>query len=213
MADVSHVVTALQEALSGLTTADDAAAQARQRAQQIRARAAQSGFLGVAAGMSAVIQRLMRIHEIHGGAAVPTSGLVESAQRVPVGSDPEAVASALASVMRETVTATSTMNMLAAEVESAKSDVEATLRGGKPGRLLAALDEIARAHRSVISALRNAHRRAEETVAAVRQTGHFHLGAAVTLGRCPLWSEPARQRRSLQESVMRSVSVAIQPAT
>ena len=101
MADVSKIVAALQQTLEGLGKAQNAAAQAAARAQQVQTKAARTGFRAIAAGMGTVIQRLKRVQEMQNGAATSTKATAEVVQGVTADTNPEEVASTLTPAMQQ----------------------------------------------------------------------------------------------------------------
>jgi hypothetical protein len=68
---------------------------------------------------------------------------------------------------------TTSMTPIVTEVDAAKTDATAALKGGKPGPMLAMLDQIKQALAQVMSGLTDAKQRTEETIAQARQTGNF----------------------------------------
>jgi len=173
MADVSKIVAALQQTLEGLGKAQTAAAQAAARAQQVQTQAARTGFRGIAAGMGTVIQRLKRIQEMQNGAATSTKASAEVVQGVTADTNPEEVVSTLMPAVQQFDATTTSMTPIVTEVDAAKTEATAALRGGKPGPMLAMLDQIKQALAQVISGLTDAKQRTDETIAQARQTGNF----------------------------------------
>jgi len=173
MADVSKIVAALQQTLEGLGKAQNATGQAAARAQQVQQQAARSGFRGIAAGMGTVIERLKRIQEMQHGATTSTKATAETVQGVTADTNPDEVVSTLTPAAQQldgTVTSTAA---IITEVDAAKTDATAALKGGKPGPMIAMLDQIKQAQAQATSALADAKQRTEETVAQARQTGSF----------------------------------------
>ena len=121
MADVSKIVAALQQTLEGLGKAQNAAAQAAARAQQMQTQAARTGFRGIAAGMGTVIQRLKRIQEMQNGAATSTKASAEVVQGVTADTNPEEVVSTLMPAVQQFDATTTSMTPIVTEVDAAKT--------------------------------------------------------------------------------------------
>jgi hypothetical protein len=173
MADVSKIVAALQQAMERLGAAQNATGQAAARAQQVQQQAARSGFRGIAAGMGTVIGRLKRIQEMQHGAATSTKATAETVQGVTADTNPDEVVSTLTPTAQQLDAAVTSMTAIVTEVDAAKTDATAALKGGKPGPMIAMLDQIKQAQAQATSALADAKQRTEETVAQARQTGSF----------------------------------------
>ncbi len=173
MADVSKIVAALQQALEGLGRAHNAASQAGGRAQQVQAQAARAGFRGIAAGMGGVIERIKKIIETQNSVATSTKATTEAVQRVTADMNPEAVVATLTPVMQQLDVASTNTAAIVTEVDAAKTDATAALKGGKPGPMIAALEQIKQALGQVVSALGDSKQRTDETVAQARETGSF----------------------------------------
>jgi uncharacterized phage infection (PIP) family protein YhgE len=173
MADVSKIVAALQQTLEGLGKAQNAASQAAARAQQVQTKAARTGFRAIAAGMGTVIQRLKRVQEMQNGAATSTKATAEVVQGVTADTNPEEVASTLTPAMQQLDATVTSITTILTEVDAAKTEATAALKGGKPGPMLAMLDQIKQSLGQVTSGVADAKQRTEETVAQARETGNF----------------------------------------
>jgi hypothetical protein len=172
MADVSKIIAALAQAVDAVGAAQNAADQAGARAQQIQQKAARAGFRGIAAGMTTVIERIKRIQQMHAAVASSTKAAAETVQGVDANTSPDEVVSTLTPVMQQIDSATTDVGAISAEVDAAKTDATAALKGGKPGPMLAALDQIKQAHTQLVGTLADGKQRTEETITEARETGN-----------------------------------------
>ena len=173
MADVGKVVVELQQAGEGMGKASSLTAQVDARATQVQSRAAANGFRGVAEGMGKVRERLKRINEMQAGVVTSVKQTGEVVQGVTEDMSPADVVSTLSPAAQQLGSSSTATSAIVAEVDGAKTDIAAALRGGTPGPLIALADQLKQALTQVRSHLGGAKQRTEETIAAARQTGNF----------------------------------------
>jgi hypothetical protein len=183
MPDVGKIVVALQQTLEAVGTAQAAASQVEVRAQQIQSRAARTGFRGVAERVGAAMNGLSQIREMQAGVATVAKEAVEAVQRVTEEMTPADVVSTLSPAAQQIDSASAEAAAASAEVDKLRTEVAGALRGGRPGPLVALVDQIKGALTQAVGSLRVAKTAADATIAAARQTGNFWSGMAATLVR------------------------------
>jgi len=171
--DVGKIVAELQVVFAGLGKAQNAAAGAAAKADQVRSRAAQSGFRGVAAGMSRVVEQLKQVQ----GNLANTAGTVEATvgvvEQVNDDMSPADVVSTLSPAAQKVDAVATGTSAVIKELDGVKAGVAAALRGGQPGPLVAMIDQAKQILVQVGAATDRAKRQTEETINEARQTGNF----------------------------------------
>jgi hypothetical protein len=173
MADTSKIVASLQQAMEGLGSAQQAAAQAGAGAQKVQSHAAQSGFRGVAEGVGQVVERLKRIQEMQAKEADTVKRTAEIVTQVTDDMSPAEIVSTLTPAAQQAGSVhTGTAGVLT-EVDRAKTQVASVLRGGQPGPLIGLLDQIKQALLQVIGSIGEAKQVTDETIAEAQKTGNL----------------------------------------
>jgi hypothetical protein len=164
MAETGEVLAALARALAALEEARKATEQAGARVQQVQEQVTRTGFRAIAAGLVPVNERLKRAEVIQSALATNTKVMLGTVHTVSAAANPERVVSTLTTVLEQLRQVSGGAATVVREVDAAKADTASALRGGRPGPMLAVLNEINLHHAHVVSWLADARRRTEETI-------------------------------------------------
>jgi hypothetical protein len=178
MPDVDKVVAALQQALGDLGRAQSAAAVAHVGAGAIEAETTIVGFLGIAAGVRLLGERLGRILQMQTQVASGANGAVEVVQRVTADMTPGDVVSTLTPAVQQMDEASDLARAILTEIHAAAIQTNKSLKGGKPEKMLSVLGEVEQAVTLAVARLWDAKARAEKVIAEARQMGNFLAGMA-----------------------------------
>jgi hypothetical protein len=178
MPDVDKVVIALQQALGELGKARSSASVARKGAGSIEAETTQVGFLGIAAGIRLLGERLDRVLQAQIEVAAGAKGTAAVAQRVTADMNPENVISTLTPAVEQIDAASVSARAILTEVHAAAIQTNESLKGGKPEKMLGLLGEVEQAVALAVARLWDAKAQAEEAIAEARQMGNFLVGMA-----------------------------------
>jgi len=178
MPDVDQVVTALQQALAELGKSQSTAAVAHAGAAAIEAETTRVGFLGIAAGIKLLRERLGRVQQMQTEVASVAKSTVETMQRVTADMSPADVISTLTPAMHQMDAAAASTTAILIEVNAATVQANASLKGGKPEKMLGLLNEVDQGLTHALARLEAAKARTDETIAEARQMGNFPAGMA-----------------------------------
>jgi hypothetical protein len=168
-----NIVPEMQLVLDLLGKAQNAAAQATARAEQVRSQAAQSGFRGVAGGMSGVGNQLKRVQTMLANEARTVEATVGILQQVNDDMSPADVVSTLSPAAERIGSAGTRTGTVIHELDRVKAQVAGVLRGGQPGPLVAMVEQIKQNLVRAVGAIAEAKRKTEEAIGKARQTGNF----------------------------------------
>lgn len=178
MPDVGPAVTALQQALGELGQSQSTAAIAHAGAGAIETETTSVGFLGIAAGIKLLRERLERVRQMQTEVASVARSTVEIVQRVTADMSPDDVISTLTPAVQQMDVASAATTAILIEVNAATVQANASLKGGKPEKMLGLLGEVEQAVALAVARLWDAKAQAEEAIAEARQMGNFLVGMA-----------------------------------
>jgi len=178
MPDVGPAVTALQQALGELGQLQSTAAIAHAGAGAIETETTSVGFLGIAAGIKLLRERLERVRQMQTDVASVAKNTVETVQRVTADMNPDDVISTLTPAVQQTDAASAATTAILIEVNAATVQANASLKGGKPEKMLGLLGEVQQVLTQVLASLGDAKTRTQEAIAEARQMGNFLPGMA-----------------------------------
>jgi hypothetical protein len=178
MPDVEQVVTALQQALGELGKSQSTAAVAHAGAVAIEAETTGARLLGIAAGIKLLRERLERVRQMQTEVASVAKGTVATVQRVTADMSPADVISTLTPAVQQMDAASSGTTAILIEVNAATVRASASLKGGKPEKMLGLLNDVDQGLTHALAKLEAAKARTEETIAEARQMGNFPVGMA-----------------------------------
>ena len=107
------------------------------------------------------------------GVAATTKGAGEMVQRVTDGMNPDDVVSTLSPAAGQMGSASTAASATISELDKLATEITAALRGGKPGPLVALVNQIKQPMVRVVSGLATAKTATEETITAAREMGNF----------------------------------------
>jgi hypothetical protein len=142
MSHIEKITGELQAMAVGVDRAQANAAAADARAQEVAARAARSGFTGIAAGVTRLRHA---IGEIRTRLASVDGSINEAATLVaaaPKEMSPEQTIAVLTPVQQKVDAVRDGMAAAIAKVDETKQLAATVLRGGQPGPMISALDSI-----------------------------------------------------------------------
>ena len=172
MSDIDTIVKELRAVAAGIERARANAAAAGSKAQEISARAAQSGFAGIATGMSQV--RTM-INELQAQLAAVNRSAAEAAVPVtaaPKELSPQQTIAALAPVTEKVDAVRDGIALAVAKIDEAHRRTAAVLQGGQPGPLLAALAAVKHLLIQITQRCAAAKQHVNTVMDAARQVGN-----------------------------------------
>lgn len=142
MSDIETITTDLQAMAAGVEKAQTAAAAADRTAQEVALRAVRSGFVGIAAGLTAIREAVKEIQGRVGGLA---NSIRDASKPVAAAAKEGSPQQTIAVLSTATTKVTSAREGLTAAV-SKISDVQRlatiVLQGGQPAPLVSALEGI-----------------------------------------------------------------------
>lgn len=171
MSDIDTISNELRALAAGLDKAQANAAAADSRAQEIAARAARSGFTGIAAGVSRIREA---IREIRGRLAGVSRSVSEAAAPVaaaPKELSPQQTVVVLTPATEKITAARDGIAATVAKVDEAQRLTAAALQGGQPGPMLAALEAVKQVLIQVAQRCAVANQQVGAAIAAARQVG------------------------------------------
>jgi len=178
MPDVAPAVTALQQALGELGQSQSTAAIAHAGAGAIEVETTSVGFLGIAAGIKLLRERLERVRQMQTEVASVAKSTVETVQRVTADMNPDDVISTLTPAVQQMDAASASTTAILIEVNAATVQANASLKGGKPEKMLGLLGEVQQVLTQVLASLGDAKTRTQEAISEARQMGNFLPGMA-----------------------------------
>jgi hypothetical protein len=178
MPDVDQAVTALQQALVELGKSQSTTAVAHAGTAAIEAETTRVGFQGIGAGIKLLRDRLKRVQQMQTDVAASAESTVETVQRVTAEMSPYDVIATLTPAVAQMEAAAASATAILIEVNAATVQTNASLKGGKPEKLLGLLNDVDQALARALAQLEAAKTRTEETIAEARLMGNFPAGVA-----------------------------------
>lgn len=184
--DSEGIVASLRQGVERLANAGKTAAHAHARATQMQSSAERTGFRGIAASIGVVLERLRRIQQSCDDVRSSVRRTCDALSDVAKGSTPDEVMNTLMRVAHRIGTDLSQTEAIIAELDSARTATRRALEGGKPGPMLAMLDQIGQDVARSVAMLGAAKERVEETTERTRQLGTFAAAGANTHQQPPI---------------------------
>jgi len=178
MPEVDNIVTALQQALGELDAAESSIARAHAGAKTVEARTTEVGFLGMAAGMRDLAERIGRTREAQLRVVVDAVAATTAVSRVSAEMRPADVVVTLTPAVQQIEDAATNSGEVLRELGAAVAQASRSLKGGAPRKMLGLLDDIDGAMTRTIARLSEAKRHTEVVIAAARELGNFRVGVA-----------------------------------
>jgi hypothetical protein len=168
---IRDIDVSLAAMTTGIGRAQETTAAADHAAGQIAARAAGSGFVGIAQAMARVRDAIKEVH-----AQIAGLGNSVNEARTPVASAPDQMSpqqtiAVLAPASEKIGTIHSEIGGAIAKVDQVRQLATATLQGGQPGPMLARLDAIKQVLVAVAQRGNTAKQQVETALAEARKTG------------------------------------------
>jgi hypothetical protein len=168
---IENVTGELRAMASGIDRAQANAAGADNTAQEIAARAAGSGFAGIAAGMSGLRRSIAEIRARLAGVGVSLNEAATAVAATPREISPEQTVAALAPAQEKVGGIRDDVVAIIATVEETKRLAAAALHGGQPGPMISALEAVKEILVLVAQRGGTAKQHVETAISAARQTG------------------------------------------
>jgi hypothetical protein len=171
---VSHIekITGELRALTaGVDRAQGLAAAADNQAQEVALRAAGAGFAAVAAGLARVRDAIAGIRGGLGGLATTLDEAAKATAAVPQEATPDETIIGLTPVGSAVDGARDATTAAIAQLDEAKRLVTTVLRGGQPGPLVQALENVKQVLVLMVQRTATARQSVDTALAAARQLG------------------------------------------
>ena len=156
---------------TGVGRAQEATAAADAAAGQIAARAAGSGFVGVAQAMARVRDAIREVHAQVTGVGDSVDEARTAVASAPDQMSPQQTIAVLAVALERIGTVHTGIGAAVATVDQVRQLASASLHGGRPGPMLARLDAIKQVLVAVAQRGNTARQQVETALAEVRKTG------------------------------------------
>jgi hypothetical protein len=163
-AELRTMTAGVDQALKAVTVADG-------RAQEIAARAARSGFVGIAAGVAEVRNAIGEIRTRVTAVGQSINEAVKPVIAAPQEPSPEQTITALAPATQSVIAAREGITAAIGQVQQTRQMAAMVLRGGQPGPMLTALDAIKQVLDQLAVRCGTALTHLQAAVAQARQTG------------------------------------------
>lgn len=173
MPEVGKVVSELHRTLEGLGRARTAAAQAEAKAAEVQSRAAQAGLRGVAENVARVREQLVRAQTAMGSVAGTVEATVGIVQGVVAEMSPDEVVATLSPAVEKIGGVGAGIAAAVKELDGAKGQAAAALRGGQPGPLVTMVEQAGQLLTQAMAVAESAKRQADEAISETRQLGNF----------------------------------------
>ncbi|MFI7577736.1 DUF6244 family protein [Micromonospora sp. NPDC049497] len=171
MSHIEKITGELRALMTGVERAQGLAAAADSQAQEVALRAAAAGFLAVAAGMARVRSTITAIQGDLGSLSGSIGEATKAAAAVPHEATTQETISGLTPVQSAVVSARDATAGAITQVGEAQQLVTMILRGGQPGSLLQALDNIKQVLVLVVQRTGVVRQSIEAAIAEARQLG------------------------------------------
>lgn len=171
MSHIEKITGELRAMTAGVDRAQGNAAGADAKAQEIAARAARSGFTGIAAGMSRLRNEIAEVRARLAGVGSFINEAATAVAAAPKEMSPEQTIAVLAPVQEKVSGVRDQITATIAKVEETKQLAAAVLRGGQPGPMISALDSIKQVLVLVAQRGGTAKQQVEIAVGEARQVG------------------------------------------
>ncbi len=171
MAGIDAISADLQAMAAGIEQAHTAAAGADARAQEIAARAARSGFAGIAAGMVQVRRAIGEIRTRLTGIGAAVNEAVKPVTAAPQEMSPEQTITVLSPATEKLTAARDGIAATIGKVDQTRRLAATVLHGGQPGPMLTTLDAIKQILDQLTARCDAAQQHLRAAVAEARQIG------------------------------------------
>jgi hypothetical protein len=163
---------------AGIDSAQEHVAAAEARAREIAARAAASGFTGIAVGMSRIQGLIGEIRTRLAGVGNSINEMVTAVAAAPRETSPEQAVAALSPALEQVGGIRAGVAATIGKVDESKQLAAAVLRGGRPGPMLSALDSVKQVLVLVTQRGGTARQHVEIALGEVQQMGGWESATA-----------------------------------
>jgi hypothetical protein len=171
VSEIETIGQQLRGLSDGLDRVHQAAAAAGERAEEVAARAAALGMMGVAIGVQGVQQTILETRQRLGSVGQSISAALGLAASAPPRPSPEQVIQAMSPASEQIGSASTGLTAVAEQVEHVQQQAHAALAGGDPGPLIQSLGQVKQLTLELAQQCGGVRQTIDQTIAQVGQTG------------------------------------------
>lgn len=169
---VEHARTSLRNVESGLAAAHTSTGAALTKAKDVARESGLRGFEAVARGVLAVARKLEEVSRAITAESRNMRGAAEAVVGVPKGASPEEIVNRLSPAKQTLVDGRTRITGIITLARDAQTAAHAALRGGQPGPLVSAIDQIRERLIATHKQVEAAHQHVETAIKEARTTGN-----------------------------------------